>query len=81
MLAQLVAGSDTTSNYLRMTLNLLITTPRVYQHLQREIDEGIANGTISHPITDAEAKNLPYLQVCLDCLLHRSTTLPYLAEF
>ena len=65
MLAQLVAGSDTTSNYLRMTLNLLITTPRVYHSLQKEIDEGIANGTISHPITDAEAKKLPYLQVRL----------------
>jgi cytochrome P450 len=63
ILAQLVAGSDTTANYLRMTLVLLATTPNVYTKLRAEIDTGIAGGRISKPITLAEAQKLPYLQV------------------
>lgn len=31
----------------------------------KEIDEGIADGRISSPITDAEAKQLPYLQAII----------------
>jgi len=31
----------------------------------KEIDEGIANGKISSPITDNEAKQLPYLQATI----------------
>ncbi|SPO06377.1 related to pisatin demethylase [Cephalotrichum gorgonifer] len=65
ILAQLVAGSDTTANFLRMALVLLATTPNVYVKLQREIDEGIADGRISTPISLAEAKMLPYLQAFL----------------
>jgi hypothetical protein len=63
ILAHLVAGSDTTANFLRVTLFLLVTTPRVYYQLQMEIDDGITSGKISNPITGAEGKRLPYLQV------------------
>lgn len=62
ILTALIAGSDTTANSIRMGLLLLATTPRVYASLQREIDEGIRNGTISSPIKVTEAKALPYLQ-------------------
>jgi cytochrome P450 len=31
----------------------------------KEIDDGIANGKISSPITDDEAKQLPYLQAII----------------
>jgi cytochrome P450 len=62
ILTALVAGSDTTANSLRMGLLLLATTPHVHRRLQKEIDEAIANGSISSPITVAEAKALPYLQ-------------------
>jgi len=41
----------------------IITTPRVYQLLKKEIAHGIKEGQISNPITYDEAKKLPYLQV------------------
>jgi hypothetical protein len=41
----------------------LMTSPRIYQELKREIAEGIQNGRISAPVTNDEAKKLPYLQV------------------
>lgn len=62
VLTALIAGSDTTANSMRMGLLLLASTPRVYARLRKEIDTGIVNGTISSPITVAEAKALPYLQ-------------------
>jgi cytochrome P450 len=63
ILAQLVAGSDTTANYLRVTLVLLATTPHVYTKLRAELDQASAEGRISNPITLAEARKLPYLEV------------------
>ena len=65
VLLQVVAGSDTTATAIRMTLFLLATTPRAYRRLQREIDDGIASGRISAPITNAEGKALPYLQAVI----------------
>ncbi|KAK0671676.1 putative cytochrome P450 E-class, group IV [Cercophora samala] len=62
VLVQIVAGSDTTATAIRATMLYVMTTPRVYQALQREIDEGIKNGKISNPITAAEGAGLPYLQ-------------------
>jgi cytochrome P450 len=44
---------------------LLATTPRAYRHLQQEIDEAIAKGIMSSPITNAQAKALPYLQAVI----------------
>lgn len=43
----------------------LTTTPHAYRRLQEEIDQGIAEGRISSPITNAEAKALPYLQAVI----------------
>lgn len=62
-LFQIVAGSDTTATAIRATLLYLMTTPFVYRALLAEIDQGIRSGKISTPITNAEALELPYLQV------------------
>jgi len=62
-LFQILAGSDTTATAIRATLLHIITTPRVYQALKKEISEGIRYGKISKPITYDEARKLPYLQV------------------
>ncbi|KAK3324928.1 cytochrome P450 [Apodospora peruviana] len=58
----IIAGSDTTAGVLRGGLLYLMTTPSVYQRLQAEVDDAIASGKASSPITSAEAKALPYLQ-------------------
>lgn len=62
-LFQLAAGSDTTATAIRATLLYVMTTPAVYRALQTMIDAGIKTGTISSPIKNAEAMELPYLQV------------------
>ena len=43
----------------------IITSPQVYKKLQAEIDLGISEGRVSSPISDAEARKLPYLQGCI----------------
>ena len=43
----------------------LITTPKVLWRLTAEIDEAVNNGSISSPIQDSEARELPYLQACI----------------
>jgi cytochrome P450 len=65
VLLQVVAGSDTTATAIRMTVFFLATNPQAYARLQKEIDEGIATGKISTPITNAEGKALPYLQAVI----------------
>jgi cytochrome P450 len=60
---QVIAGSDTTAHAIRATLLYLMTTPHAYRKLQGEIVEASARGSISKPVTYAEAKSLPYLQV------------------
>ncbi len=62
---QIIAGSDTSATAIRSTLLFLITNPQVYLHLQREIDLRIRDGRISSPITDAEARQFPYLQAVI----------------
>ena len=42
-----------------------MTNPKVYCRLQAEIDQGIGQGAICSPITDEEARNLPYLQAVI----------------
>ncbi|KAK8017151.1 benzoate 4-monooxygenase cytochrome P450 [Apiospora marii] len=61
----LVAGSDTTSTSVQGTLLSIITNPQVYKTLDAEIRAAVARGDISHPIRDAEAKQLVYLQACV----------------
>jgi cytochrome P450 len=43
----------------------LVTTPIVYRRLRQEIDDVVASGKASTPITYAEAKALPYLQAVI----------------
>ena len=43
----------------------IITSPRVLWRLSAEIDEAAKKGSISSPIQDAEARDLPYLQACI----------------
>ena len=64
VLFQIIAGSDTTATAIRSTLLHILTAPRVYNALKSEIFAAIRAGQISDPITNEEAKTLPYLQVC-----------------
>ncbi|KAI0100909.1 cytochrome P450 [Nemania sp. FL0031] len=62
----IIAGSDTTSNWARMTLLCLLTCPTTYMALQKEIDMASASGQLSSPMaTEAEVRNLPYLDAVL----------------
>jgi cytochrome P450 len=63
-----IAGSETTASVMRITLFYLIATPAVYQKLKAEMKAAIESGRVSSPITAAEAKQLPYLQVCISSL-------------
>ena len=45
-----------------MTLLCLLTTPAAYAALRRQIDTAVAAGRVSAPVTEAEARALPYLQ-------------------
>jgi cytochrome P450 len=56
-----VAGSDTTASAIRATLLHVITAPRIEAKL---LDE-IRHASASSPITQAEARNLPYLQAVI----------------
>ncbi|KAI1343555.1 cytochrome P450 [Xylariaceae sp. FL0016] len=61
---QLLAGSDSTAIALRVTMLYIITTPRVYQRLKAEIRKAVQSG-VSFPITQEQAKKIPYLQAVL----------------
>lgn len=65
-LIQVIAGSDTTATAIRSTMLYIITTPRVYQRLKEDIRSAMASGNASSPITNVEAKRLPYFQVSND---------------
>ncbi|KAI1338852.1 cytochrome P450 [Xylariaceae sp. FL0016] len=62
---QIIAGSVSTTTAICMTLLCLITTPSAYLALQREIDSTFVAGKMSDPITDFEAKSMPYLQAVI----------------
>ncbi|KAI9701772.1 MAG: hypothetical protein M1836_001115 [Candelina mexicana] len=76
----LVAGSDTTATSMRATLLAIISNPRVYARLVREIDEAIARGDVSSPILEEEARRLPYLQACIKEGLRRFPPITQLRE-
>ncbi|RFU32253.1 hypothetical protein B7463_g4057, partial [Scytalidium lignicola] len=63
--ANVVAGSDTTAIALRAAIHNIITNPKVYLRLQQEIDGMDASGKLSDPVTEAEAKRMPYLQAII----------------
>ncbi|KAH9212789.1 pisatin demethylase [Leptodontidium sp. 2 PMI_412] len=60
-LLQIIAGSDTTATAIRTTFLYIITTPRVHAKLLAEISDA----TLSSPISDVEARTLPYLQAVI----------------
>lgn len=64
-LLNVVAGSDTSATTIRVMMLNILSNPVAYYKLQREIDQGIQSGNISSPITDAEARKLPYLQAAI----------------
>ncbi len=64
-LLNVVAGSDTTATTIRIMLLSLLSNPTAYAKLQREIDDSIAAGTISSPVTNTEARQLSYLQAAI----------------
>lgn len=59
------AGTETTVTAIRGTMLNLLSSPVVYQKLKQEISEGIKAGRISRPITNDQAKALPYLQAVI----------------
>jgi cytochrome P450 len=56
-----MAGSDTTATAIRSTFLYLIMHPRVVSKLRAEME----SNSISLPIQDAEARQLPYLQAVI----------------
>ncbi|KAL8869935.1 MAG: hypothetical protein Q9174_003899, partial [Haloplaca sp. 1 TL-2023] len=76
----LFAGSDTTATSIRAILLHVITNPLVYGRLQREIDSGILDGTISSPAHEDEVRRLPYLQACIREGLRVFPPITYLRE-
>ncbi|KAF5722727.1 pisatin demethylase (cytochrome P450) [Fusarium mundagurra] len=64
-LLNVVAGSDTSATTIRLIMLSLLSNPIMYLKLQKEIDDAIKAGSISSPITDAEARKLPYLQAVI----------------
>lgn len=58
-----MAGSDTTATSIRATFLHIISSPHIYSTLRKEIDNA---GLLSSPITDFEAKRLPYLQAVIE---------------
>jgi cytochrome P450 len=67
-LFMMIAGSDTTASAMRFTMLNIISTPRVYEKLKAEISRAVRKGSVSDPITLAEAKLIPYLQVSCEHL-------------
>lgn len=64
-LVNIIAGSDTTATAIRTTMLYLMGSPQVYRELAREIRTAAAGGRLSSPITDEEARALPYLQAVI----------------
>lgn len=56
-----LAGSDTTATAMRAIMSYLVMSPRIVAKLRDEI----ASHPISSPITDAEARKMPYLQAVI----------------
>ncbi|KAI9150078.1 Pisatin demethylase [Paramyrothecium foliicola] len=66
---QIIAGSDTTAGSIRAILLHVITNPRVYSTLQKEIDDAVRDGKAPAAgegiISAAQGKQLPYLQAVI----------------
>lgn len=64
-LLQVLAGNDTSATTIRSVMLGLLTNPGAYSKLRAEIDSAITTGRISSPITDAEGREMPYLQAVI----------------
>lgn len=62
-LLALVAGSETSASVLRMTFLCLLTNLVAYKRLQETVREIVKRGDVPSPISNAEAKEIPYLKV------------------
>lgn len=65
---------------MRATLLSIISNPRVYHRLVREIDDALHARDVSSPILDEEAKNLMYLQAYIKEGLRRFPPITQLRE-
>lgn len=62
---QIFAGSDSTSTVFRNTMFLLAGNARAYGQLRSEVDNAVAGGQISDPVSYEATKKLQYLQACI----------------
>ena len=78
MVANVIAGSDTTSTTLSAILYYLLKNPSTIAKLRDEIDSYQENGQISSPVTFKESQAMPYLQAVIreTQRLHPATGLP-----
>lgn len=61
---QILGGSDSTATAIRMIMLHILSNPRVYAKLMKELDSQAPN--LSTPvITSAESRRLSYLQACI----------------
>lgn len=65
---------------MRAILLMIISNARVYRKLQQEIDDSALNGRLSNPVTDAECRQMPYLQACIKEGLRRYPPITQLRE-
>lgn len=65
VILQLVAGTDTSATTIRSTMLQIISRPKVLAKLRSEYDSAAKNGKVSSPITNAEARESPYLQAVI----------------
>lgn len=66
MLSHSFAGTDTTAIAINSVLYHLMRNPQAYAKLTNEIDAAASAGSISSPISYAEATRLPYLKACIN---------------
>ncbi|KAI9154962.1 Cytochrome P465 monooxygenase [Paramyrothecium foliicola] len=64
-LFMIIAGSDTVASVVRITMLHIMSNATVYRKLRQVIENGIANGEISSPIINEEARRIPYLQALI----------------
>ncbi|KXJ96300.1 cytochrome P450 [Microdochium bolleyi] len=64
---QIIAGADTTGTTIRTALLYVLSTPRIYNRLLKEITAAVTNGAVDADsvITYQQARKLPYLQAVI----------------
>lgn len=77
-MANIIAGSDTTSATLNSVLFRIYSDPARLQRLRDEIDQFPKQGGNDGPITYKESLKMPYLQACIKegLRIHPATGLP-----